>query len=256
MTADRTALGAEAPAPDDDRPARSPRGDLVPARLRRRLPWLAALTGVWVAGWAVPVWHRSSVPGPFARLDGELLRWHGPVQQTAAFFADLDQPWRLAVILGAATATCILGRSRRAVLALAASLAVVVLAVEAILKPLVGARPHPGASVAFPSGHTATACCLATVAVLLIGRRRGPLRFSPPRPVRLAVMTAAVAIGPVVGTSMVVLGAHTSIDVIAALPLGVTLTLLTCASVDLLAQRRRGRRATGLRGAATAARSG
>lgn len=220
-------------------PDRTRSGLLVPPPLRSRLRWLAVGTALWVVGWAIPVWHRSVAPAPFNHLDRRLGDTAPSIHQVAGWFADLGDAPQLVAILAVVAGICVLGRSRRALLAVASSLVVVLVTVEVILKPVVGARlvPHMGPS--FPSGHTATACCLATLAVLLLGRRQGPLRWAVPRPVRVLVVALAIVIGPVVGLSMVVIGAHSVVDVLGALPLGVTLTLVTCAGVDRLGGRHR-----------------
>lgn len=211
---------------------------LLPPAVRPRLGWVALATALWVVGWAVPVWHRPTVPAPFSGVDWHLMLAPPSIQELAGWFADLGNMSRLAPILAVAAGTCLIGRSWRALLALGASLALVLVTVEVILKPVVDARLYPDFVPSFPSGHTATTCCLATLAVLLLGRRHGPLRLPVPRPLRVLITVLAVAIVPVVGCSMVVVGAHSVIDVLGAVPLGVTLTLVTCAGVDRLGRRR------------------
>jgi membrane-associated phospholipid phosphatase len=210
---------------------------VVPLRLRRQLPWITGLTAVWVAAWAAVVWHTRRAPQPFRSFDYRLL-FPGPsLQRVTSDLADLGDSRKFLAILAVVAALCAVGRSWRALAGALLSVGLVLLCVEVILKPLVDGRLRPTFVPTFPSGHTATATCLATFAILILGRRHGPLRFRVPLAVRVPIVVLAVLIGPAVGLSMVSVGAHSIVDVLGALPLGVALTLLGCAAVDDLTRR-------------------
>jgi membrane-associated phospholipid phosphatase len=199
-----------------------------------RLPLITVLTGLWVAGWAFTTAGRDRPPRWATSVDVRVRHAIIPVRGVAQQFADLGSPGRLAVIAVILVAVCLIGRSPTALAAATASVVLQLIVVESILKPLVDSRLAPGDTTSYPSGHTATAVCLGTLVVLLIGRRASPLRLALPRVIRVLVATLGVAVGPMVGISMISVGAHTFIDVLGALPLGATVTILVCAGIDRL----------------------
>ena len=210
------------------------RRPLVPAALVTRLPIITALSALWVAGWALTTAGRDR-PAPWvATVDHRVQHVLAALRQVAQQFAELGNPGRLAVIVVVLVAICLVGRSPTALAAAAVSLVVQLVVVEVLLKPLVDSRLAPGDAASYPSGHTATAVCLGTLVVLLVGRRSGPLRLALPRVVRVLLAVLGIAVGPVVGVSMISTGAHTFIDVLGALPLGATVTILVCAGIDRL----------------------
>ncbi|MDQ2729378.1 MAG: phosphatase PAP2 family protein [Actinomycetota bacterium] len=208
------------------------RRPIVPAALVTRLPLITALTTVWVAAWALTTAGRDH-PAPWvATFDDHVRHLFRPLRGVAEQFAELGNPGRLVLIAAALIAVCLIGRSRIALAAAGASVTIQLIVVEGILKPVIDSRLAPGDAASYPSGHSATAVCLGTLVVLLIGRSAGPLRLALPRVVRWVFTVLGVAVGPVVGISMISVGAHTFIDVVGALPLGATLTLLVCAGID------------------------
>ncbi|MDQ2725546.1 MAG: phosphatase PAP2 family protein [Actinomycetota bacterium] len=208
------------------------RRPIVPAALVCRLPLITALTAAWVAAWALTMAGRVRPPSWVATVDHHVRHLLKPLGGVAEQFANLGNPDRLAIIAVALVAVCLIGRSPTALAAAAASLVMQLIVVEIILKPLVDSRLAPRDSTSYPSGHTATAVCLGTLVVLLVGRSAGPLRLARPGVVRAVFTVLGIAVGPVVGISMISVGAHTFIDVLGALPLGATLTLLVCAGID------------------------
>lgn len=147
--------------------------------------------------------------------------------------ASLGNPGRFAIIAGMLGIICLIGRSRLSLIAAGTSLVGELLLVELVLKPVVGSRlgPH-GAPSSYPSGHTATAVCTATLVILFLGRSDGPLRLNLPKALRAVLTLLAILAGPTIGISMIIVRAHSSIDVIGAIPLGTALTLLVCAGID------------------------
>lgn len=205
---------------------------IVPAAWVTRLPVITLLTALWVAGWALTTAGRDRPPPWAATVDHRVRHVLRPLRLVAGQLADLGNPDRLAVIAAVLIALCLIGRSRTALVAAGASVVVQLIVVEVILKPLVDSRLAPGDTASYPSGHTATAVCVGTLVVLLLGRSAGPLRLSVPKPIRVVLAVLGAAVGPVVGLAMISIGAHTFIDVLGALPLGATVTLLVCAGID------------------------
>ncbi len=210
------------------------RRSIVPAALVSRLPLITSLTAVWVAGWALTTAGRDRPPPWVRAVDLHVRHVLAPHGRIAEQLSNLGNPGPLAIIIVILVAVCLIGRSRRALAAAGASLVIQLIAVEAILKPLVDSRLIPWGAPSYPSGHTATAVCLGTLVVLLLGRSAGPLRLALPRVGRVVFAGLGVVVGPVVGLSMISVRAHTFIDVLGALPLGATVTLLVCAGIDRL----------------------
>lgn len=214
------------------------RRPIVAAALVRRLPLIAALTTVWVTGWALTTAGRDHPPSWSRTVDDhvrQVLTSHGRVAEQ---LSNLGNPGPVAVIIVTLVAVCLIGRSRRALAAAGVSLVIQLIVVEAILKPLVDSRLAPGGAPSYPSGHTATAVCLGTLVVLLLGRSASPLRLGVPRAARVVLAGLGVVIGPVVGLAMISVRAHTFIEVLGAVPLGATVTLLVSAGIDRMGSAR------------------
>lgn len=211
-------------------------GQIVPVAVARWL-WLITLGSVaWIAAWGLDVAHRDR-PLSWARgIDGTLHQVSGPLRHVARQFSNLgrpDSPDRFVVIAVVVVTVCVVGRSRAALIASAISLVGQLILVEVIVKPIVDTRMGvPGDSLSYPSGTTATATCLGTLVVLLIGRSAGPLHLRMPRKLRWCLALLGVLAAATVSVSVIVVGAHTVTDVIGAVPLGVTLTLLVGVCVD------------------------
>jgi membrane-associated phospholipid phosphatase len=208
------------------------RADLLPGPWRRHLRLVVGASVLWVLGWAIAV-HGGRAPLRIERPLNDLLTRSRPQLQHVAFaFASLNQPAVLATVLAVILGLCAGGRSVRAAATLLTAVPATFLVCEEL--KLHSDRYNSFGIGTFPSGHTGVASVLATVIVLLAWRR-GPLGRRLARPLAVALMVVAAAAVGAVAASMVILGAHYVTDTIAAVPIGVSITLVAARVLDSLA---------------------
>jgi membrane-associated phospholipid phosphatase len=205
------------------------RPDLLPAPWQRHLRFVVGASVVWVLAWGIAV-RGGRAPLAVERPLNDLLTRNRPHLAHVAFaFASLNKPAVLATVLAVMLGLCAGGRSVRAAITLLAALPVTFLVCEEL--KLHAHRYNSFGTGTFPSGHVGVTSVLATVIVLL-ARRRGPLGRRLPRPLAVALMIVAGAAVVAVAASMVILGAHYVTDTIAAVPIGVSITLVAARAVD------------------------
>ncbi len=184
------------------------------------LLWVILALGVATeAGWL------ASIDGPVGALGNSLDAnpvLHGVAVALGVAFSN----WTTGLLLTAAAVAAVIGREYR-IAAWAAVSGLVVIAGNPLLKHLFD-RPRPNwsgdswwqtGSLSFPSGHSAGAGVLATVAILLtITTTVRGLR-------RRVLIGAWVGLAAGVGLSRVVLGVHYLSDVVAGLAFGTVVAL-------------------------------
>ncbi|HEV7623821.1 MAG TPA: phosphatase PAP2 family protein [Amnibacterium sp.] len=202
-----------------------------PARRPARRVAVAAvggLAGCWLAGAVVS--RLPSVPGigldAAARAVLQPLSAVGPIDAAAQFLAVVgEQP--VSIVVGLAVAAAVLVRWGVQA-GLAVGLASVLSAGQVILMKAVVQRPGPVVAFfeglgSFPSGHTANAAVLATVAGLLLRRRWAWI--------------AGGGYVALVAASRVVLGAHWLTDTVIGAVEGASVTLLVWAAWSAVRER-------------------
>jgi len=187
-----------------------------------------------VAGLSLAVAGTNSPLGPDGPIDHFLISLRCRLNGPATAIGSLSHPARFAVLLVLLLVGCALLRSLQAALALLISLAGTEVAVE-ILKRVVD-RHEAIFAETFPSGHTAVATVIATVAVLAC-RPGGPVRVHiSPRAYRWILAAAAVVV-VVVALSVIIIQDHYFTDTLAAFPLALAVTLVVAWALDALAAR-------------------
>lgn len=195
---------------------------------------------MWLAGWAVAVrLHR----GPLAVdrwVDSPLVSASAGWQHASAWLLDHQTPGAMAVtavVLGVVAAR--LGAWRSAFAAVA-GVAVEMVLLQWVLKPLVD-RHEIAPAPSFPSSYVGAVCALASVTVLLF-RRQGPAgRWMAARGYGWAsrvVSGLAVLDAAVVCVATIVTAGHLFSDVVAAIPWGVAVPVFAYWLVGVVASRR------------------
>lgn len=175
-----------------------------------------------------PLWLDSAV-------DGSLGRTSGPGYRLALLLSEVGHPRIFVMITAMVVLALLLGGDHRGALTAVVTVPVTLVLVERVLKPFFDRHlgSLPGAT--FPSGHTAVAAALGGAVILAAGAGR-PLggRLGPAG--RYGLVATVLLVCCAIGLAMVVLQAHYLTDVLAGLPLGlsvsgsVALFLDTCAT--------------------------
>jgi membrane-associated phospholipid phosphatase len=209
---------------------------LLPDRLRAWLPTLLASLAAVFALLAALVWHGHralgldvSVQRAFGVADWS-QRAHQHVGDAAAALGSAP-----AVVVGSAALAVAAYRRRGrdwAALALTGIALPVALAVDDLVKPLVGRRYY-GTGYRFPSGHAATVSALVVVAwLLLVPARPGG------RPRGNEVLACLVGLGiiGVVSWGLLVTRTHSPIDIVGGWAFGAGVALAAADGLDALAR--------------------
>jgi undecaprenyl-diphosphatase len=209
---------------------------LVPAPLRR---WVLGLIGFAVAclgGLGLAV--RSS-RGPLlfdSAVDGFLRRTSGMEYRLAGYLSDLGRPGTFVTITVVVALILLLVGDYRTALTAVVTVPCTLVLVEKILKPFFDRDlgSLPGAT--FPSGHAAVSAALGGAIILAAGRQR-PLgqRLGPAG--RAGLVAAVLVVCAAIGLAMVMLQLHYLSDVVAGLPLGLSVTGGLALFLDGLAAR-------------------
>lgn len=185
-----------------------------------------------VAGLSLAVAGTNAPLGPDGPVDRWLISLRGHLNGPASAIGSLSHPARFAVLLVLLLVGCALLRTGRAALALLISLAATEVAVE-ILKRAVD-RHEAIFTQTFPSGHTAVATVIATVAVLACRPGGAAGVTVSPTAFRVVAWIAALLV-VVVAASVIIIQDHYLTDTLAAVPLGLAVTLLVARALDALA---------------------
>jgi membrane-associated phospholipid phosphatase len=213
---------------------------LVPARVRRALPLLVVATVVWVGGLGAIVAGRTGNLWPDGPIDRAISSLDNTFHTPAQGVANMASASHFTVLLILMLAACTALRSARAAADVVVGIGVVLVITEVLKREIARRMLIPGymfvSGYTFPSGHTAVVSVIATVAVLVVARD-APLGRRLGERARQAVKVASVALVVLVGGAMIMIRDHYFTDVIAAVPLGVTTTLLVSLAVDLIFDR-------------------
>lgn len=183
-----------------------------------------------MAGLSVAVAGTNAPLGPDGPVDRWLISLRGRLNGPASAVGSLSHPARFAVLLALLLVGCALLRSGRAALALLISLAATEAGVE-ILKRVVD-RHEAVFAHTFPSGHTAVATVIATVAVLAC-RPGGPARVTiSPTAFRVVTVVAALVV-VVVAASVIIIQDHYFTDTVAGAALAFAVTLVVARVLDV-----------------------
>lgn len=211
------------------------RRDLVPAAVRRALPWLVLATVVLVGGIGLITAGGDTPIGPDAFIDRHLYDHHVQLIREGNWIVHITEPSHLAVVIAIMLIGCAACRSGRAAVTFVLALAIDGAAAEAI-KEVVKRKQGPFGAYTFPSGHTAGATVLAMIIVLLCWPG-GPLgRRLNARGQRIGMAIAALVVAVVAG-AMILMQDHFFTDCLASVPLGATVTVVTGMVVDAIANR-------------------
>jgi undecaprenyl-diphosphatase len=209
---------------------------LVPAPVRR---WVLGLIGFALAclgGLGLAV--RGS-PRPLlfdSAVDGFLRRSAGMEHRLAGYLSGLGRPGTFVMITLAVVLILVLVGDYRAALTAVVTVPVTLVLVERILKPFFDRGLGFLAGGTFPSGHAAVSAALGGAIILAAGRQR-PLgqRLGPAG--RAGLVAAVLVVCAAIGLAMVMLQLHYMSDVVAGLPLGLSVTGGLALLLDALAAR-------------------
>jgi membrane-associated phospholipid phosphatase len=209
----------------------SRRGELLPRGLRAAAVVVAMLAASVVAGLAIR-YAGDSTPG---RVDGHLDRAVDalPGHRIARMVIVLGSPGVVAVAAVVVTVICLLARRPRGA-ALAVAGPGVTGLVTTFGKPLVDRTIGHAGELAFPSGHTGGATSIALVVALLVAAAAG---LGVGGTAALAAV-CAIGAGGVVGTGMIIGGAHYPTDVVGGFCTAVAAVLVVALVLDAVTRRR------------------
>jgi len=182
-------------------------------------PWAAGLLAccvILVAALGVLFAHQTDADWLDHAVDAPVISWFGGHMGLALWLISPGSPVPVAVLSAAIAVACLLtGQLNGAVLA-AAAVPVADGLVEGLLKPLVH-RTYLG-DVAYPSGHTAAICAVASTVTVLF--------LIPPRPARaralqILIPAAACAAGFVVAVTLIGMRWHYFTDTVAGAAVGI-----------------------------------
>jgi undecaprenyl-diphosphatase len=190
----------------------------------------------WVAGLGLAGRH-SVHPLLFdSRADRFLARSSGLVYHVAKQLSHVGEPRVFVTITSLTALALILVGDYRAAATAVVSVALTHLLVEHVLKPFFDRRLSHLSDPSFPSGHAAVALALAGAVILAAGPDRPMARLIGP--VWRGLLVAIVFIVACsVGLAMVVLQFHRLSDVLAGIPLGLSVTACTALILDALIAR-------------------
>jgi membrane-associated phospholipid phosphatase len=165
------------------------------------------------------------------RVDAFFVRTSGLGHRAAVLLSELGYPKIFVTVTAiVALALVVLGDYRAAV-ATVGSVGLALLLVEEVLKPFfdrhLGRLPGP----VFPSGHTVVTAALAAT-VTLAARGTHPLGRLLGPALRRLLMAVALLVSAAIGMAMVVLRFHYVSDVMAGLPLGLSVAGGTALMLD------------------------
>jgi len=206
---------------------------LVSNRLRPSVVVLSLVTLACLSGFGFAV-RDSNRPLLFdSSVDSFLRTTSGLQHRLAALLSDAGHPQVFVTITVLVALVLVLLGDYRAALATFMSVFLTLVVVEEVLKPFFDRRLDNLPGPVFPSGHTAVSVALAGVVILAAGANR-PLGHLL-RPWFRHVLRAVVLIAScAIGVAMVALQFHYSSDVIAGIPLGLSVSGLAALFVDAL----------------------
>ena len=209
---------------------------LVPNRLRRSVLVLFLVTIACLSGFGFAT-RNSSRPLLFdSSADAFLRRTSGIQNRLAGLLSEVGHPKVFVTITALVALALILLGDNRAATATVMSVVFAVFLVEEVLKPFfdrrLGSLPGP----VFPSGHTAVSVALAGAVTLAAGADRPLAHLVRPAFRHLLVAIVLVA-SCAIGVAMVALQFHYTSDVVAAVPLGLSVSGFTALFLDALAAR-------------------
>jgi membrane-associated phospholipid phosphatase len=170
----------------------------------------------------------------FDHIDRYFVRYSGLEHRVAVLLSEVGQPRTFVTITVVIALVLVLLGDYRAAATSVATVALSVFLVEKVLKPFFDHRF--GDSATFPSGHTTVAFALAG-AVALAARRDRPMGRRLPTPLRQMLVALVFVIAFAIGLAMVVLLFHFMSDVVAGIPLGLSVTGATALATDAVAAR-------------------
>jgi membrane-associated phospholipid phosphatase len=156
----------------------------------------------------------------------------GLEQRVAVLLSDLGDPEIFVTITALIALALIFLDDYRAAVTAVVSAGLAWALVEHVLKPFFDPRLGP----AFPSGHTAVAVALAGAVTLAASGER-PLGRLLGAVLRNLLKATVLVLSGTIGLAMVVLELHYLSDVVAAIPLGLSLSGCTALLVDVFATR-------------------
>lgn len=168
--------------------------------------------------------------------DSMLVRTSGLEHHLALLLSDVGDPKIFITITAVVVLILAVLHDYRAAVAAVTAVAAALVLVEEIFKPFFSRHfgELPGAT--FPSGHTAVAMALAGVVILAANDRRPLGRLLGP--IWRYVLTAvAFALAGTIGLAMVSLRLHYMSDVVAGVPLGLSVAGCTGLALDAVARR-------------------
>ncbi len=199
--------------------------------------WLLCLIGFAVAclgGFGLAI-RGSRRPLLFdSAIDGFLRRSSGMEYRLAGFLSDVGRPGTFVTITVVVALVLLLLGDYRAALTAVVTVPFTLVLVEKILKPFFDRGLGSLSGATFPSGHAAVAAALGGAIILAAGGRR-PLgqRLRPAARFGLVATVLLVCAG--IGLAMVVLRLHYMSDVVAGLPLGLSVTGTIALLLDAVA---------------------
>jgi membrane-associated phospholipid phosphatase len=202
---------------------------LLPGHLRRRVAVLLAACVVVPCGLALYLAGRPKPAWPDSALDPRITSALSRFPTLLNLLPDLGT--LVPVTLMTLALVCAFLAARRWTGAALAALAppVAIGLTEYLLKPTVGDALGQG----FPSGHATSSFALAALCALLLVGPPGRV----PRPVRLALVLAALLLAAAVSAAMVANGAHYVTDIVAGAAVGTAVVLAGAFSLDLVVSR-------------------
>jgi membrane-associated phospholipid phosphatase len=197
---------------------------------------VSVVSVAWLAGFGLAA-RNSKRPLLFDRsADVFLGRDSGLEHRVAVRLSGVGDP-KVFIIITAliAVALIVVGDFRAAVVAVV-SVGLAVVVVEDLLKPFFDRRLGSVPGPTFPSGHTVVAVALAGVVTLAASGRR-PLGRLLGLGLRWLLVAVALVVSCTIGLAMVVLRLHYLTDVVAGIPLGLSVSGCTAVLVDAVATR-------------------
>jgi membrane-associated phospholipid phosphatase len=203
--------------------------ELLPGRLGKYAPAIAAVLATLVAIAAVATWHHDTPLHVELRIDHAISRL-GLGQRFYHAGTNLASAFTFSFIVAALALWSALRRSWRELAACAAA-PLTVLIVQVVLKPGVGRTIGVHDSDSFPSGHAAATTAWVTLAILLV------LPVFPDLVSRVCLVAVGTATVVWSVLSVIALHWHYPVDAAAGVLTALAVVLGWCALVDRVADR-------------------